>query len=239
MRRIAYPLVLIAALVIPVATGQGRGLAPQPTKVFGATPDTRFGGPGGLSVFATDAANEIAVRLDPGSGRYIVTDPAGTEPGNSYCVGISSTSVSCEVLGGRIFAAMRGGTDSLSVGSEVAGPVDGSAGAGNDRVALAPDYPGRVTFRGGNGADLLAGGTQRDRLIGQNGKDRLKGRGGDDRIKGEKGRDEAGGGSGDDRLVMSQNDRDKTIDCGSGDDRAIIDRDLDPDPRHCERIASR
>jgi hypothetical protein len=38
---------------------------------------------------------------------------------------------------------------------------------------------------------------------------------------------------------MSQNDRDKTIDCGSGDDRAIIDRDLDPDPRHCERIASR
>jgi hypothetical protein len=149
MRRIAYPLVLIAALVIPVATGQGRGLAPQPTKVFGATPDTRFGGPGGLSVFATDAANEIAVRLDPGSGRYIVTDPAGTEPGNSYCVGISSTSVSCEVLGGRIFAAMRGGTDSLSVGSEVAGPVDGSAGAGNDRVALAPDYPAGSRSAGG------------------------------------------------------------------------------------------
>jgi Ca2+-binding RTX toxin-like protein len=238
MRRIAYVLMTVAALAGPAAASPGKGITTQATQVFGTTPDTRFGGPGGVSVLATNGPNDVSVHIDAGSGRYIVHDPAGAEAGNSYCIAVSPTFVSCQVLGGRVFTDLRAGNDSLTVGPEVAGPVQGRGGPGADRVALGRAYAGAVSFRGGEGPDILAGGIRVDKLIGQEGNDRLKGRGGGDTLKGEEGTDRAGGGPGDDRLVMDDNHRDRAIDCGSGRDEAFIDPE-DPAPRGCERIKAR
>jgi hypothetical protein len=46
------------------------------------------------------------------------------------------------------------------------------------------------------------------------------------------------GGSGDDRLDAVDDRRDAVINCGPGNDRAVIDR-MDPFPQNCEVVRRR
>jgi hemolysin type calcium-binding protein len=243
VRRLVPLLLLTAALVAPAAASQGKGPADEDaSEVLAVPPDPRFGGPGSLSIIGSPAANDISVEVDLASNRFIVHDPVGAVPAETTgpypCFSLSSTTVSCPRLGSLVRALMRAGDDTLTLGSGVTGSVNGNGDAGADRVVLPRDHQGHLRFRGGRGADVAAGGSARDKIIGSAGADRLRGRAGPDTIIGETGADRASGGSGDDRLLMKADDRDRAINCGSGGDLAVIDRNLDPRPRHCERITA-
>jgi hypothetical protein len=75
------------------------------------------------------------------------------------------------------------------------------AGAGNDRVFIAPDVPTPAVIRGGPGRDFLWGGAGDDVLVGDDGNDRLWGRGGNDLLEGYRDDDRLWGEEGDDVLV--------------------------------------
>jgi Ca2+-binding RTX toxin-like protein len=239
--RLLIPLILVAAGAVPVPASLGKGSATDPVVVTPIPPDLRFGGPGGIGIHGSVEADDVSVEIDPATGRYLVREPDGAVPSpfSTSCESVDAATVSCEYLGPQVGLRMLAGDDSLSVGDTVTGSIAGTTNAGADRIILPRDYPGRLFVRAGPGADVLAGGIGNDRLVGQDGPDRLRGRAGPDRIYGERGVDRASGGSGDDRLLMKQNDRDKSIDCGSGDDFALIDGRLDPEPRDCERIKAK
>jgi Ca2+-binding RTX toxin-like protein len=91
---------------------------------------------------------------------------------------------------------------------------------GNDRVDLATaTNPLTIpsTLSGEDGSDTMAGGV------------------GNDLISGGGGPDAARGGPGSDRLNMRNNDRDRVIDCGAGNDVAQVDK-RDPRPTGCEDV---
>lgn len=71
------------------------------------------------------------------------------------------------------------------------------------------------------------------------GDDRVTGGAGPERISGGRGADSVRGGAGDDTLDMRDGSRDVRIDCGPGQDTAIIDRDKDPKPKGCEKTQRR
>ena len=88
------------------------------------------------------------------------------------------------------------------------------------------------TLRGGAAGDRMLGLRGRDRLIGRGGDDCLAGGAGDDTLRGGAGRDVLKGGRGDDRINARDGSFD-VVDCGSGRDRARVDR-VDR-VRRCER----
>jgi hypothetical protein len=88
------------------------------------------------------------------------------------------------------------------------------------------------TLRGGAAGDRMLGRRGPDRLIGRGGDDCLVGGAGDDTLRGGAGRDVLKGGSGDDR-IDARDDAFDIVDCGSGRDRARVDR-VDR-VRRCER----
>ncbi len=110
-------------------------------------------------------------------------------------------------------------------------------GPGNDRMAGSSRpiidilTPGEApttqesdeSFYGQAGNDILKGFGQGDLLVGGSG---------DDRIDGGKGEDNLDGGAGDDVINARDGARDARIDCGPGDDRAIVDK-VDPKPVSC------
>lgn len=71
------------------------------------------------------------------------------------------------------------------------------------------------------------------------GDDRGTGGPGPERISGGRGADSVRGGAGNDTLDMRDGSRDVRVDCGPGQDTAIIDRDKDPKPKGCEKIERR
>lgn len=99
-----------------------------------------------------------------------------------------------------------------------------------DAVRLVPHRPGR-TIRGTAKADYLAGSGFDDKIYGLGGSDTLLGGAGDDLLDGGAGNDVIDGGSGRDRILAGAgsdtvlaNDGDRdTIDCGAGNDRAVVD----------------
>jgi Ca2+-binding RTX toxin-like protein len=112
-------------------------------------------------------------------------------------------------------------------------------GRGKDRL---DGGPGRDALRGdsGNdrllglsGEDKLSGGTANDRLAGGPGNDRVSGGRGADTLRGNGGRDKIIGGTGPDR-IYSVDRRVDRVRCGSGRDRARVDR-IDRLTR-CERV---
>ena len=72
-------------------------------------------------------------------------------------------------------------------------------------------------------------------MSGGPGDDRARGGSGDDRVKGGTGKDTMSGQSGDDRLNAVDHARDESVNCGSGRDRARVDR-VDPVSRNCEIV---
>ena len=92
---------------------------------------------------------------------------------------------------------------------------------------------------GRNGHDDAVRGTVRDdRMHGTSGDDRLYGRRGDDVLRDDRGADHFYGGRGDDRIDardrQGRHDRRDVVDCGAGDDTALVDDD--DVVRHCEHV---
>jgi Ca2+-binding RTX toxin-like protein len=117
----------------------------------------------------------------------------------------------------------------------------------------------RISGRGGDdlingkrGRDRLRGNGGDDTLIGAKGKDRLKGGRGEDRLLGGPGKDRIVGGAGENQLNMvdgveqgspgndvikARNGQPDEIDCGAGQDKAIVDRTEDG-VFNCEVVVS-
>ncbi|MBE2317396.1 hypothetical protein DVA67_015545 [Solirubrobacter sp. CPCC 204708] len=91
----------------------------------------------------------------------------------------------------------------------------------------------------------IAGTDRADELIGTKGPDQLLGDGGDDRIFAGTGQDEIDGGAGRDAIdagrgndLVHARDRTRdTIDCGTGRDRAVVDRT--DRVKNCETVVRR
>ncbi len=110
------------------------------------------------------------------------------------------------------------GNDSL-LGGPGNDELDGGAGA--DRIF---GQTGNDVLVGASGRDMLAGGDGNDRLNGGSGPDRLFGERGNDRlVAGDTGGNTLDGGTGDDHLDAVNGRRD-IVRCGSGFDRAVVDR---------------
>lgn len=94
---------------------------------------------------------------------------------------------------------------------------------------------GAETLKGGKGNDKLRARGGDDTLIGGKGKDNLKASKGDDEAFGGKGPDTVNGGGGFDVLsgdagsdvIRARNGEPDEIDCGDGNDRAIVDAEED------------
>jgi Ca2+-binding RTX toxin-like protein len=112
--------------------------------------------------------------------------------------------------------------------------------AGNDTAA---GGAGRDKVNGGSGRDRISGSAGNDALNGLSGNDSISGGAGNDRLSGSTGNDKLSGGSGVNRYsggpgndtISARNGRKETIDCGSGRDKATVDR-LDR-VKSCERVS--
>lgn len=129
-------------------------------------------------------------------------------------------------------------------------PIAGTPGA--DTIAGTPDGD-RITGRrgddeisGGEGDDCIAGNGGRDALFGEDGDDHVsggrardfaRGRDGDDVVKGGPGRDVLRGDGGDD-LIKARGGGSDRINCGAGDDTAVVRGHTDR-VRNCETVTGR
>jgi RTX calcium-binding nonapeptide repeat (4 copies) len=132
-------------------------------------------------------------------------------------------------------------------------PCDGdsfSGGPGNDVAGFAPSPVGIRARLGGlatlaSGScpvgspssislddEVLEGSNEGDRLVGSNSPDTIWGREGGDVIVGNSGADDLEGFAGRDLIDARDGQRDRLIDCGSGRDRARLDR-IDPPAIKC------
>jgi Ca2+-binding RTX toxin-like protein len=130
-------------------------------------------------------------------------------------------------------------------------------GPGNDRLNGGDDADtlegnsGNDVASGGNGADRMNGGSGRDRLSGGASNDTLNGLSGNDSLSGGTGNDKLFGSTGNDKLsggsgkntysagpgndtINARNRRVEKIDCGSGRDKATVDRR--DRVKRCERV---
>lgn len=79
--------------------------------------------------------------------------------------------------------------------------------------------------KGGDGADVMRGGSGNDKLSGGDGGDNIRAQDGDDKVKGQ---------AGDDKIKAQGRGVDK-VNCGSGKDKAIVDR-KDKVSNNCEKV---
>jgi Ca2+-binding RTX toxin-like protein len=134
----------------------------------------------------------------------------------------------------------RGGGGGSGPGSGGGGDPTAPLGAGGCRLAvLGTNGPDTLTgggegevvvgfgaddrLRGEGGHDCLVGGPGADRLTGGDGHDRIAGGGGRDVLIGGAGVNVYDAGGGND-LVRARNGRPESVRCGSGRDRAYVDR---------------
>ena len=104
--------------------------------------------------------------------------------------------------------------------------------AATDPITRAPKRPRGRHIVGTNGADYLAGGGGNDSISGRGGNDTIKGGAGSDSLDGGAGNDVIDGGPGGDRIqggagsdtILAADGVVDVIDCGDGNDRAVVDR---------------
>jgi hypothetical protein len=111
-----------------------------------------------------------------------------------------------------------GGCATIRRGTSGADTLDGTA-AGDLLLGLA----GKDLLRGRGSDDCLVGGAGNDRLLGGAGADRLTGGTGADTLAGGSGVNRYDAGAGND-VVDARNGRTELVSCGSGRDRARVDR---------------
>jgi Ca2+-binding RTX toxin-like protein len=154
-------------------------------------------------------------------------------PGNEYITGLWGADT---VSGGP-------GVDTLASAVRTSGRFtitldgianDGLAGQGAnvepdvENVDLGTDGPGDgVVIEGSAAANVLDGGDRADVISGGAGNDRLIGRNGKDTLRGD---------DGNDTLVANDDDSDE-VDCGAGDDTAIVDK-VDHVSADCEHVST-
>ena len=141
-------------------------------------------------------------------------------------------------------ASMRGAVNTVACsqaqnGTGAAETLIGTAGGdrirglgGNDSLQ---GLRGNDCLNGGSGRDQLNGGPGADVLSGGPGRDRLTGRAGNDKLTPGRGRDIVSAGGGRDAIFANDRMVDR-IDCGSGRDRARVDR-VDIVAANCERVS--
>lgn len=169
-----------------------------------------------IVVSGTNSADSIDVGFV--DGRYVISSPDGVDFYDSAvprCESESATEVRCTLPSSRrVRVLLNGANDHL----DLSGPV-------------------RTTSYGARGSDTIEGSPVHNALVGEAGNDRLAGEGGRDLLVAGGGGDSLAGNAGDDRLFAVDGEKDATIDCGPGLDKAFVDRgQIDPDPLRCERI---
>jgi hypothetical protein len=206
-----YEIVTSDAPIAPgqfvAATPVGEGSAPAGSQIS-------FAAPGHLRYLAVRAVDEAGnvgypVQLDTGA-----TPPGGGSEGG----------------GGGSGAGGGGGGGSGEDGSGKGGGSQPGPGQGAGGASCSNLVQG--TRRG----DRLRGTSGSDKLLGRGGRDRLNGLAGDDCLNGNRGRDRLGGGPGNDVLRARDGSRD-FLNCGAGDDTAVVDRH--DRVRNCETIRRR
>src|SRR4051812_49569835 len=142
----------------------------------------------------------------------------------------------------RLTAALAGAlmtlafaTSAIAAGGGSPGADDFSGSARSEHVSLQAGDDGAT---GGRGNDDINGGRGDDRINGGAGDDRLRGGSGDDVLTDNRGTDRFKGGTGDDRInARDRRGRDAgrdVVDCGAGDDTALVDDD--DVVLHCEHV---
>lgn len=204
-------------------------------------------GRGGVGLQAGNADSHIVIKSDDARNEMVITDQAGVRVNRGYpgygefCNQISETKVRCQLFEpGGIRAALGPGDDSIEIDSTHLAPVVIAGYRGDDTITVSnPADATTSRLQGNGGADVLMAGASDAHLSGGGGADIIKGSGGDDLLRGKRGADTFIGGAGNDRLEAENFDEDRSIRCGSGNDAAEIDRDIDPIPRQCERVSRR
>ncbi len=197
-----------------------------------------------LGINATTGNSRIRVAVDSDRQRVVVTDSVGAmvDPqrgDRGECHQVSRTTVSCRHIAQGILGAFLGsGADRLIIESSYRDKVVGSAGAGDDVVAVSANRQTRLVFNGSGGNDQLLGGSGFDWLDGGSGLDELRGKEGADTVIGAGGPDVLSAGVGRDRVNAEDGTPDRLIDCGFGRDTFASDGSTDPPRKGCEKIGS-
>jgi thrombospondin type 3 repeat protein/hemolysin type calcium-binding protein len=126
--------------------------------------------------------------------------------------------------------------------SSLAGDDCLAGGPGDDWLLGGPDSD---SVTGGAGDDQIGGGSGDDRLHGDTGDDLLVGNAGDDFLTGQDGNDDLVGGPGKNTyfgrsgrdLIQADNGVAEKVDCGSGEDQALVD--ASDTPVRCEHVTIR
>ena len=198
-----------------------------------------------------------------GSPHAVTITGTGAVPGLiqvGNCVNNLNGTNAAETLTGSDFGDNIFGFAGNDILNGLAGNDCLIGGAGNDRLN---GGDGNDTLEGNAGVDIAAGGNGRDRANGGSGRDRISGGAGNDNLNGLSGNDSLSGGTGNDRLsgstgndkltggagknrysggpgndvVNARNRRVEIVDCGSGRDRATVDRR--DRVKRCERVRRR
>ncbi len=178
-------------------------------------------------------ADAVAVAVPMVAASGSATPTVGTAPSASPSAvpleGTKAAAVNMLRVSGDI------APDAILIGTSAADAIAGTGAdeslkghAGADRLGGGPGRdsidggPGADIIRGGAGADTLNGGPGRDIIGGGAGADKINGGAGDDIIQGGAGRDSVAAGAGDDIVRVWADGTPDIVDCGSGDDRAVI-----------------
>jgi Ca2+-binding RTX toxin-like protein len=132
-------------------------------------------------------------------------------------------------FGGPRDPLRSGGCAVVREGTSGADTLNGTAAAD-----LLLGLAGGDVLRGRGDDDCLIGGSGKDRLVGGPGHDRLTGGAGADTLTGGPGVNRYDAGAGND-VVNARNGRAELVSCGTGRDRATVDRS--DTVRGCERVA--
>jgi Ca2+-binding RTX toxin-like protein len=142
----------------------------------------------------------------------------------------------------RLFAALAGALLMLAFATSAIAAGGGSPGddnvTGGERGEHMSLQAGDDRANGGRGSDDINGGRGNDHINGGAGDDRLRGGSGDDVLTDDNGVDRFSGGTGDDRINArdrrGRHDGRDVVDCGAGNDTALVDDD--DVVRHCEHV---
>ena len=222
---INVPLVLGDILQVPGVIDALPGTLTDPTTIA-VQPSVELVAPSGVTATWPGAT----IRALRGTQDISVDVPVGS------AFGAGAPLVPGQRYGYRLLVRNGRGLTSLpGAGSFVFAPAAPAPPGATPRPVAAPVRVVRgLTLRGTRKADHLVGGAGADVLDGRGGADHLEGRGGDDRLTGGPGRDRIEGGAGADIVYARDGARD-VVRCGSGRDRAIVDR-VD-DVKGCEKVS--
>ena len=158
-------------------------------------------------------ANRLVVDVDRSTSEFVISD-AHEIVAQTNCRSVTATEVRCS------WSPAHGMSVDLRRGDDHA-------------KLLAASHPGGVAA--GPGDDRVVASAGRNELSGAEGHDFIKAGAGNDLLIGDVGHDTFYAGGGNDRVHALDEEVDRVIDCGSGDDIAWVDP-RDPPTRHCEKI---